>query len=218
MRGNHFRNLAVAVVLVLAACTESSTLPKEDVLTEFEAAQLASFLIDRSYTATGVDLAAQTVATPGISRRPQSPPLSRARVNFDESHNLIGECPLGGSLEVEQTVDGFADGETSEYEINAIQTLIFDECAGQGESGGFVFTLDSSPDVSATLSTARDAAGVATGSGTVTGAVDWSSEDRFGRCEIDFGFSLSASPGSARFDASGRICGVEFTQNASVSS
>lgn len=218
MRGNDCRILAVATLLVLGACTESSTLPQEDALTEFEAAQLASFLIDRSFTASGVELNGQSVVDPGVSQLQASPPVSLARVNFDEMHNLIGDCPLGGSLEVEQTIDGFVDNETPEYEINAVQTLIFDRCASQGESGDFSFTLDSSPDVSASLSMARDAAGVVTGSGAVAGGVDWSSEDRFGRCEIDIEFSLNAATDSARFEAFGSICGVEFRQNVSVSS
>ncbi|MEJ2540306.1 MAG: hypothetical protein P8188_10080 [Gemmatimonadota bacterium] len=212
MRGSKIGILTAVAGLALGACAETSTLPKEDDLTRFEASQMASFLIGRSFAATGVDVNAQTVADPDVDRLP----LALARVTFDERHTLTGECPLGGSVEVAQSVDGFVDDETYESEINAAQTLIFLECAGEGSSGDFTFTLNSSPDVMATLSIAQDAEGLSTGSGAVTGAVDWTAGDRFGRCEIDFQFSMEGSAGNASFSASGVICDISFSQTVAV--
>jgi hypothetical protein len=212
MRRSQFAILAAAVGLAVGGCTESSTLPQEDDLTEFEAAQLATFLIDRSFNATGVGTGAQSAADPGIGTLP----VALARVGFNESHTLLGECPVAGSLEVVQTVNGFADDETGEYEINAEQTQVYAECTATNEAGDFIFVLNSAPDVVANLSIAQDIDRNLTGSGAVLGAVEWTADNRFGRCDIDFEFSLSGEPGRASFSASGSICGVQFSQNASV--
>lgn len=204
--------LTVAAGLAVGACTESSTLPKEDNLTEFEAAQLATFLIDRSFNATGAEIGAQSAADPKIGTFP----VALARVGFDETHTLFAECPLGGSVEVEQTVDGFIDEATAEYEINAAQTQVYTGCTAANEAGDFQFILESAPEIVANLSIAQDANLNLTGSGAVFGAVDWTAGERFGRCDIDFQFSLTGEPGRGTFSASGSICGVSFTQNASV--
>ena len=220
MRGSRVAILSLALGWTVGGCAESTTLTKEEDLTEFEAAQMASFLIGRSFTATGVDMSsnAQTVTYPSASTfyGGENFPTSYARVEIDEDHTLMGDCILGGSLKVSQSVEGFVDNETKEFDIHAVQKQVYEDCTGAGESGDFTFTLNSSPDVAVDLSIARDASNAVTGSGTVFGAVDWEAGDRIGRCEIDFVFSMEGQPGRTVITSSGRICGISFSQNISV--
>jgi hypothetical protein len=214
MRRNPVGILAVAATLTLGACGEDSTGPGTDDLTEDEAAQVAAFLMGQAVGATGVTPAAQAAADPQVTRLP----LALARVDFDEDVSVSAQCPLGGSIQMQQTVTGFTDDETGAFELNVAQTQVYDSCAGEGESGAFAFTLDSAPDVMAAFSIAQDAAGLATASGAMVGALDWTAGDRSGRCEIDFQFSLDGDGENADFNASGTICGVALSRTLSISS
>lgn len=203
--------LTVAATLGLAAC-ENGTEPTAQPLTEAEAGQIASFLMNQSLNATGVSLGLPTTA----GQDAEHLPLALAPVGFEEDRSALLQCPAGGTLEIEQTVDGFADDETGAFELNASQVQVYDGCGGQDESGNLSFTLDSAPDVRGSLYVARDESSSSTAAGSITGLLMWTVGDRTGRCRIAFEFDYQSQPGSATFVASGTVCDVALSQNITL--
>ena len=208
MRSTEVRALTFAAVVALGACGDS-TEPEMDPLTEAEAAEIAAFLMGQSFGATGMPVSFQEMAR----MEPGSPPVALARVDFDETVTEVVQFPLGGSVQVTAAVEGFADDETGEFQMDAIQTQVYEGCTGRGEAEEFTFTLDSAPDVVSDLYLAMDAQGDLTAFGSVDGAIDWSSGDRSGRCNIDFQFDIETSGESLTYSASGVVCNVTLDQN-----
>lgn len=211
MQRNKVGILTFATVIALGACSDS-TEPEMDPLTEAEAAELANFLMGQSFGATGMPVSFQEIARMDPGTRP---PLAMARVDFDQTVTESADCPLGGSVEVTATVEGFSDDETGEFQVDANQTQVYQSCAGQGESD-FSFTLDSAPSVVSDFYLAMDAQGDMMALGFVEGALDWTSGDRSGRCLIDFEFDIETEGQSLSMSASGVVCNVTLDQNITV--
>lgn len=212
MRRNKVGPVTLAAVVALAACGDDGTQPEMDPLTEAEAAEIAAFLMGQSFGATGMPVSLQEMAR----IEPGSPPVALARVDFDETVTEVVQCPLGGSVQVTATAEGFADDATGEFQMDATQTQVYDECVGQGEDEAFTFTLDSAPDVVSDFYLAMDAQGALTAFGFVEGALDWAAGERSGSCAIDFQFDLQADGGSLTLSASGQVCNVTLDRNVSI--
>jgi len=212
MQRNKVGILTLAAAIALGACSDS-TEPEMDPITEAEAAELASFLMGQSFGATGMPVTFQEIARMDPGARP---PLARARIDFDQTVTETGACPLGGSVEVTGAVDGFSDDETGEFQIDATQTQVYSACAAQGESGDFSFTLNSAPSVVSDFYLAMDPQGDMMALGFVEGALDWTSGDRSGRCDIDFEFDIETEGQNLSMSASGVVCNVTLEQNINV--
>lgn len=212
MRRNKVGILPLAAVVVLGACGDS-TEPETDPLTEAEAQEIAAFLMMQSFGATTMPVSLQEIA----SMEAGSPPVALARVDFDETVTETVECPLGGSLQVTAVVDGFVDDETGEFEVDASQTQVYQSCTAQSQADDFTFTIDSAPSVVSDFYFAMNAAEEMTALGFVEGALDWSSGDRSGRCNIDFQFELATDGVNSTLSASGTVCNVTLEQNVTVS-
>lgn len=212
MQRNKAGILTFATVIALGACSDS-TEPETTPMTEAEAVELATFLMGQSFGATGMPVTLQEIAQMDPATRH---PLAMARVDFDQTATETAQCPLGGSVEVASAMEGFADDETGEFQIDATQTQVYNSCAGEGESGNFSFTLDSAPSVVSDFYLAMDADGDVMAIGFVEGALDWTSGDRSGRCQIDFEFDIETDGQNLSMSASGVVCNVTLEQNVNV--
>jgi hypothetical protein len=211
MRRNKVGILSIAAVVALGGCSDS-TEPEMDPLTEAEATQIASFLMTQSVGSTAMPVGFQELAARGPGNRL----LALARVDFDETVTETVACPLGGSVEVTASVEGFADDETGVFEVDANQTQVYTGCVGEGESGDFTFTLDSAPSVTSDFFIGMDAQENLTALGYMMGTLDWSAGDRSGRCEIDFQFELATEGQNLTLSTSGVVCNVTVEQNVSI--
>ena len=211
MHRNKVGILTFAAVVALGACGDT-TEPEMEPLTEAEANQIASFLIGQSIGSTGMPASFQEMAR----MEPGTLPVARARVDFNESRTQMTDCALGGTLEVTSTVQGFLDDESGEFEIDAMQTQVYEGCTGQADSEDFTFTLDSAPSVVSDFFIAMDAQGALDAFGFLEGSIDWESGDRSGRCDIDFQFDLSTEGQTLTLSASGVVCGITLEQNVTI--
>lgn len=213
MHRNKVGIFTLAAGIALGGCGDS-TEPEMDPITEAEAAQLATFLMGQSFGAPGMPVGMQELP----AMEPGSPLVAMARVDFDGTRTETANCPLGGSVEVTVTLDGFEDDETGVAELDATQTQVYRACSGQGESGDFTFTLDSAPSVTSDFFIGVDAQENVTAIGSIVGAVDWVAGERSGRCQIDFAFDLETEGQNVAMSASGRVCNVTLDQNLTVTS
>jgi hypothetical protein len=198
----------LALTALLAAACDDATGPG-DALTEAEATELAEIIFSQSVVAADQGgFAPATVA--GL-------PLAYAPVNVDNETTVTLSCPLGGSFSAARSVSGTVDTETGAVDVDVSLVQTHTECGVRGAESGTDFTLDGAPNVTSTQSLTTDGAGAFTLSGGISGAVDWVSGDRAGRCEISLEYSGSGDgQGSLSMSLSGRMCSTTISQEVSV--
>jgi hypothetical protein len=196
--------LAIALSAGLAACGEDSTGPS-DALTEAEAQAVAQFLLQQTLEAGDPS----SVSPGGAAQLP----VALAPVQFTNEGSITLPCPVSGSLAVQRTLAGTLDAETGEVSFDFSLSQVHDQCAVQPQEVDDLLVLNGSPLVASTLEFDRDVEGTVTVAGGLNGAVAWEIGDRAGICEVAVTFAGSGSAqGSVSNSVSGRVCGVEFSE------
>jgi hypothetical protein len=195
----HVRVAALALLVWAGACDSATDVVGD--LSRAEAEALAEVV--GSSVMNGA-----MVASPGGDAGPQ-----RAIVNYDEAVSLTAECELGGTVAVEGSLGASIDDEIGEGVVEFTLTQVHDGCTAESEDG-VVFTLDGAPSVTSDLRM-EFSEQVFTLDGSYTGAVDWSTEGREGRCSVDVEFSadLNGLSESGSVSMSGTVCGVQFSKS-----
>ena len=171
----HRKVCILAITALLAAACDDATGPG-DTLSEAEATELAEIIFSQSVVAADQGGFAPASVS-GL-------PVAYAPVTVDTETSVTLSCPLGGSFTAARSVSGTADTETGAVDVDVSLVQTHTDCGVRGGESGTEFTLNGAPNVTSTQSVTTDGSGAFTLSGGMTGAVDWVSGDRSGRCEI----------------------------------
>lgn len=199
--------LAVTALLAAAACDDATG--PGDALTQAEANALAEIILGQTLAAGEEGgFATQTVANPLLAAAP---------VSIDRETTVSLSCPLGGSFSAARTVSGTVDSETGAMDLSIALVQTHDGCGVRSAESGTEFTLDGAPNITSTQDFTTDGTGAFTLDGAMSGAVDWASGDRAGRCEISLEYAGSGDgQGGFSMSLSGTMCGVTVSDQVSV--
>jgi hypothetical protein len=183
------------LVAALGACGESTGIDVE--LSEAEAAALTEAVMQAAIFTTAIG-----PSGPAQASVPRSAPYSSgADVSFTT------ECLLGGTVDIDGSVQASGDDETGEGRIELSVTQNHRGCMVEADNG-VVFTFDGAPALSLDLAIQSDGDSELGWSGTVAGAVDWATEEREGRCTIALAFagSISEVEQAIEISVEGQVC------------
>lgn len=198
------RILALASMLAVAACGDDGVSPGN--LTEEQAQELATAIFSQSlFDALSLNYQqpAQVEGGPQLAM-------------YSATVESTSECPLGGTVSIDATVDVETDDQTGAGSIDFELDLVHAACAIQGQMGN-QFTLSGNPSIAFDFLMETDAQENADFSGSVTGAVDYAFSGEQGTCSIAYEFSGSSSTNGFSFETVGNVCGTTFSESFSVS-
>lgn len=198
------RYLAVAAMMALAACSDDDAVGT-DVLSEAQATELASAIFSQGLfdaLAVNYEQPAQVADGPQLA-------------TYTSTVETTASCPLGGQVALTGAVDVETDDETGAGTLDFGLTLTHSSCAVQGDQGS-QFTLTGNPNLVFGFIANTTAEGFGSFDGDITGAVDFSTDDGEGTCQITYAFSGEASASSFSFSTNGDVCGHSVTQNVTV--
>jgi hypothetical protein len=188
------RILSVIAAGALGACGDSTGLDME--LSEAEAAALAEAVMQASISASNGPSTVAAVVGPQTA-----PYASEASVSF------TADCLLGGTVAVVGNLEVSGDDETGEGRIELRVSHDHAGCVVESENG-LVFTFDGAPKLELDLVMESDGQGELGWSGTIAGAVDWSTDEREGRCTVALAFDglISDAEGAIEIAVEGAVC------------
>ena len=194
MRHGTLRIWALLATSVLGACGDGTGVNTD--LSDAEAAALAEAVVQAAMFAT------VNGAGPAAAEGPQAAPYA-----YSEEVSFTSECLLGGGVAVTGSVDVSGDDETGAGRIALAVTHEHQACVVEAENG-MVFTFDGSPDLSLDLVLEADGQGELTWTGLLEGAVDWTTDERQGRCTIALDFSgfVSDLDSAIAVSVEGAVC------------
>lgn len=197
------RYLAMATILSVAACGGDDSVTPSN-LSQEEAEELAGAIFSQSF----FDALTLNYAAPAQS--PDGPALAQ----YTTTVETTGECPMGGQVAIDATVNVDENDTTGAGTVDFSVELIHASCVVQGDMGT-QFTLSGNPNILFDFLMTSDAEGSATFGGSITGAVAWSTSDKEGSCSIGYDFSGDSSQNGFSFQASGSVCGTQFSESFS---
>lgn len=197
------RHVTLAAVVVLAACGDDSVSPST--LTEAEAEELAGAIFSQSL---GQALTIQPV--------PAQTSEGPSAVTFSETVDVTAPCPMGGQVSISGSIEGETDDQTGAGQIDFDMSVVHASCVVQGEQGT-QFTLTGDPSLGFAFTMTTDGEQNASFSGSISGGIDWATEDKEGTCSIGFDLSGESSPTGFSFQTAGTICGADVSRTVTVS-
>ena len=204
MRSN-LRILALAATVVFAGCGDDDSVSPTN-LTEAEATELASAIFSQSFFQA---LSLQA----GVPAQSADGP---AAVTFNETVDISADCPLGGMVSLMGTTSGDVDDQTGAGEISITVELEHSGCVVQGDEGT-QFTLTGNPNLAFSFNITTDGGDNSAFSGGILGGVEFATSEKDGNCSIDYDFSGEASANGFSFATTGSVCGVDVSQNLTIS-
>jgi hypothetical protein len=203
----YLRLLSLVAGAALGACGESTGVDVE--LSDVEAAALAEAVMQAAIFATS-----NGTAGPALASGPQAAPYSS-----ESNVSFTTECLLGGTVDVDGSVEASGDDETGEGRIELSVTHDHDGCMVASDDG-VVFTFDGAPALSLDLVIESDGQSELGWSGTIGGAVDWATDEREGRCTIALAFAglVSDVENAIEISVEGAVCqrSVELSWSLAV--
>jgi len=202
----YLRLFSLVAGAALGACGESTGVEVD--LSEAEAAALAEAVMQAAIFATS------NGTGPALASGPAAAPFSS-----EGDVSFTAECLLGGTVDVDGSVEASGDDETGEGRIELSVTHDHQGCMVEAENG-LVFTFDGAPALSLDLVLETDGESEVGWAGTIGGAVDWATEEREGRCTIAlaFGGLVSNVENAIEISVEGQVCrrAVELSWSLSV--
>ncbi len=204
MNVKSLRIFSCTALLAVTACGDSATDVLGD-LTEAEAAALAEVIAGTVFASAG-DL-------PGGGM--QGAP-SRAPFSGESSIDAVAPCEFGGTVNVSGTLSYAGDDETEEVQADLTIVQVHNNCVAESQDG-VRFTLNGAPQIAAGL-TLVVSENVLSMDGGYSGAIDWATDGRDGRCSIsiEFAIDVSGATESGSASMSGSVCGVNISHSLSV--
>ena len=195
----------VALTVGAAACGESAT-DLGDELSSEEAGALAAAILDLTLAAS-------------MSESPSAQISGAAAVptTFNESAQLEGPCPLGGTMKADLHVAGSFDPATNQGQLDLDVRAEHHGCQVEAKETGQRFTLQGAPAIEAEFRLVAKADRTYTLAGGYDGAVEWRSDGRSGTCRFDLDFSgnVDATTGRGTARLEGTACGVSVRHDVS---
>ncbi len=195
MNRTSLRILSVIAAGSLGACSDGTGVEVE--LSEAEAAALAEAVMQTAIFATANGSGGAALASGPLA----APYHSEGDVSFTV------ECAGGGTVAVNGAVDASGDDETGEGRIELTVTHDHEGCVVESDNG-VVFTFDGAPRLALDLVIESDGESELGWSGTVEGAVDWTTDEREGRCSVDLAFAglISDAEDAIAISVEGEVC------------
>lgn len=198
------RCLALVAMTTLAACGDDDAVGT-DVLTEAQATELASAIFSEGLgDALAVNYSQPATANAG-------PQLA----TYTSTVETTASCPLGGEVALAGAVDVETNDETGAGTLDFGLTLTHASCVVQGDQGS-QFTLTGNPNLVFGFVANSTGEGFGSFEGDITGAVDFSTDEGEGTCQITYDFSGEATATGFSFSTNGNVCGHTITQNVTV--
>ncbi len=200
---------SAGLVLVLAACSDSSTGLNANI-SQADANKLAAdmdavstlgtsdFGLGASFS-VGVDGSASTgsVSTPGS--------VSTAVTTFNNTFDVTKQCPKGGSVQLKGGINGTGDRATHSLTVDATATRIDTGCAFEAKDGGTI-TVDGNPNIGYTGHlNIVNAAFVGLQTQAHKGSFKWTRTGGSGTCDVDV--TSSFDPATHTVTVKGMFCG-----------
>lgn len=196
---------AVLPLLALAACGgDDGTGPGgEDDLSAEEVEEMTEAL------------AAAGAFAPAFGVPTFSPPAgSAAREPVSMSIDQTVSCPQGGSIGMSGNLQGDYDDETGEGAFNLAISQDYMDCVSTAESSGRTFTFGGGMDMDLDMEVSQNSFSM---DGTNQGTLQWSTSGRSGSCSVNVSYQFSGSETSFTGQVSGTVCGVDVSQDLSMS-
>lgn len=198
------RYLALVAMTALAACGDDDGV-SPTVLSEAEATELASAVFSQSvFNAMAVDYQPPATA-------PGGPQLASYSATVETS----GPCPMGGQAALTGAIDVETNDETGAGTLDYGLTVTHQSCVVQGDQGT-QFTLNGNPNLVLEFTATTTGEGFGGFDGSLTGAVDFTTPDEQGTCQITYDFSGESSQSGFSFSTNGNVCGHSISQNVTV--
>jgi hypothetical protein len=147
------------------------------------------------------------VPAPAATDGPQAAPFS-----YSASVDTSLPCSGGGTVAISGSASINGDDETNEYLVTYDVTEAHQNCVETGENDQ-TFTLNSALSLGFVLETMVD--GEVTSldwDGSLTGTVDWATDDRSGSCSVSLTYAASFSGQSITATSSGTVCGTSVSE------
>lgn len=140
-----------------------------------------------------------------------APPLAAQTTDYEDETTV--SCDLSGSVTVETSAFFQQEGEGGTVSIVGVKT--HSGCTFQTE--GFTFTLDGAPAVTTAWDFTGDGQGAVSFDGSMTGAVNVTSDQGSGLCafDVEWGGSNTAE-GTFGFQLTGTVCGRSVSRSLTV--
>lgn len=202
------RALGLALVaLVATGCIDDPTLVDDDPIPlSVEEAEILGLQVWRQIFEASLSAAEDPEQSTGPAAAP---------VSFAESADTTVACDLGGSVDYGLAISGTGDDETGEIELTLSITQTHHACVVQ--DGETSFTLDGSPDVTATFTFGLDAEQTITLTGSLEGRIRASAGGHSGLCAVDIAFGgQQDSAGVGSYTVQGTMCGAAVMESVSV--
>ena len=189
------RILSIVAGTALGACGDSTGLDVE--LSEAEAAALAEAVMQNAIFTT-----ASGPTGPAQASGPAAAPYSsHMEVSFS------APCESGGTVDVDGEAEVSGDNETGEGRIELSVSHEHQGCVVEADNG-VVFTFDGAPRLELDLVIESEGEAEVGWSGTIGGAVDWSTDERVGSCTVALTFSglVSDAQDLIEISVEGAVC------------
>ena len=199
------RTLALLAALAIGACGGDDPVSTTN-LSEAEAQELAGAILTQGFSQ------AMTLNAGPPAQSADGPQM----VTFNETVEVTADCPLGGQLSLDGNASGDIDDQTGAGTIEYTMTLVHSGCVVPGDQGT-QFTLTGNPSLVFTFDITTDGGDNTSFSGGFDGAVSFSTSDADGSCAMAYSFSGDTSADGFSFSTSGTVCGIDVSQNLTIS-
>lgn len=151
------------------------------------------------------------------SQAPQASSANGPMAATVQSHvQLDAPCPLGGTVGLDANLTASADTSSVTLTYGVVETPR--ACVARDDDSGMTFVFNGAPSLTADYTLYSNLLDTLTLTGTVGGAVDWSTDGASGSCAVDLSFDGLWNPADSTGTASlqGSVCNVQV--NTTVSS
>ncbi|MCZ6915855.1 MAG: hypothetical protein O7I93_03675 [Gemmatimonadetes bacterium] len=156
----------LAIVSLLAACSDSVGVTDGDPLTELESEAIATELLDGVFSGFAAGLSGSSA---------QSPSLSQVPVTFSLAITHVEACEGSGTINLAVSMDGTFDDQTGDGNLSLEIVETMNDCGVT--VGNILFTVNGNPNI------------------TMIGEFTVSGEDVSGTFAFDGGFSYTSADG-----------------------
>ena len=195
-----------ALVLVVAACSDSSTGPSANI-SQADANKLAADIDAVSILGTA-DFGLGASFSLSVPTGGAAATVTAAPTTFNNSFDVTRQCPKGGTVELKGSIAGTGDRTTHSLTVDATAKRTDSKCAFEARNGSATIELTGSLDYKGHLNIVN-ALPVGLQTQSHKGSFDWVRGTESGTCAIDV--SSQYDPTTKIYTVTGKVCGKDVS-------